>query len=55
MASVGSFEAKILLPQLFERVDHCEKFTITEHSKPIAIYQPTQDADQPMVYHHRTR
>lgn len=36
MVTIGSFEAKVHLPQLLERVTQGEEFTITEHGKPVA-------------------
>jgi hypothetical protein len=35
MESIGSFEAKIHLPQLLERVAQGEEFTITKHGYPM--------------------
>jgi len=40
METVGSYEAKTHLPQLLERVEHGETFTITRHGKPIARLLP---------------
>ncbi|MDR3634469.1 MAG: type II toxin-antitoxin system prevent-host-death family antitoxin [Isosphaeraceae bacterium] len=40
METVGSFEAKIHLPQLVERVAKGEEFTITKHGKPVARLVP---------------
>lgn len=40
METVGSYKAKTHLPQLLERVEHGETFTITRHGKPIARLLP---------------
>ncbi len=47
MESIGSFEAKIHLPQLLERVAKGEEFTITEHGKPVARLIPPAIAAEP--------
>jgi prevent-host-death family protein len=40
MSTVGSYEAKIHLPRLLERVERGETITITRHGKPIARLIP---------------
>lgn len=40
METVGSYQAKTHLPQLLERVEHGETFTITRHGKPIGAFFP---------------
>ena len=40
METIGSYQAKTHLPQLLERVEHGESFTITRHGKPIARLLP---------------
>lgn len=45
METIGSFEAKAHLTQLFERVAQGEEFTITENGKPVARLVPTQVAE----------
>jgi prevent-host-death family protein len=40
MESVGSAEARTLLPQLLERVANGEEFTITDQGKPVARLMP---------------
>lgn len=40
METIGSYQAKTHLPQLLERVEHGEIFTITRHGKPIARLVP---------------
>jgi prevent-host-death family protein len=44
METVGSYQAKTRLPQLLERVEHGETFTITRHGKPIARLLPAAPA-----------
>jgi prevent-host-death family protein len=41
METIGSYQAKTHLPQLLERVEHGETFTITRHGKPVARLLPT--------------
>jgi prevent-host-death family protein len=40
MDTIGSYLAKMHLPQLLERVEHGETFAITRHGKPIARLLP---------------
>ncbi len=50
METVGSYQAKTHLPQLLERVEHGETFTITRHGKPIARLLPaTAAVEQPGI------
>jgi prevent-host-death family protein len=44
MESVGSFEAKMHLPQLLERVAQGEEFTITKRGKPVSRLVPVAAA-----------
>ena len=50
METVGSYEAKTHLPQLLERVEQGETFTITRHGKPIARLSPAAPSlEQPTI------
>ena len=40
MADIGAYEAKTHLPELLERVERGERFTITRHGKPVAELVP---------------
>jgi prevent-host-death family protein len=40
MARIGAYEAKTHLPQLLERVERGESFTITKHGRPVATLGP---------------
>lgn len=46
METVGSYQAKTHLPQLLERVEQGETFTITRHGKPIARLLPAMPASE---------
>lgn len=48
-SSVGSFEAKTLLPALLDRVAKGERITITKHGKPVAQLVPVEPAEKPDV------
>jgi prevent-host-death family protein len=47
--SVGSFEAKIPLPSLLERVAKGERITITKHGTPMAQLVPVETVAKPDV------
>jgi prevent-host-death family protein len=40
METIGSYQAKTHLPQLLERVQHGEAFTITRHGRAVARLLP---------------
>ena len=40
METVGAYEAKTHLPNLFERVKKGDRITIAKHGVPIAVLQP---------------
>ena len=40
MAEIGAYDAKTHLPQLLERVQKGERFTITKHGRPVAELLP---------------
>ena len=40
METIGSYHAKTHLPQLLERVEHGEAFTITRHGRVVARLVP---------------
>jgi prevent-host-death family protein len=40
METIGSYQAKTHLPQLLERVEHGEAFTITRHGRAVARLVP---------------
>jgi len=48
-SSVGSYEAKMHLPQLLERVAKGERITITRHDVPVAMLVPAPSAEKPDV------
>ncbi len=50
METIGSYQAKTHLPQLLERVERGETFTITRHGKPVARLLPTVSSiEQPGI------
>ena len=46
MKSVGSYEAKMHLPQLLSQVEKGETITITKHGKPIAVLSPARQVPE---------
>jgi prevent-host-death family protein len=40
MAEIGAYDAKTHLPELLERVQKGERFTITKHGRPVAELLP---------------
>lgn len=44
METIGSYQAKTHLPQLLERVEQGEAFTITRHGRPVVRLIPATGA-----------
>ena len=45
MAEIGAYDAKTHLPELLERVQKGERFTITKHGRPVAELLPYSGHD----------
>jgi prevent-host-death family protein len=45
MAEIGAYDAKTHLPELLERVQKGERFTITKHGRPVAELLPYSGRD----------
>ncbi len=51
MAEIGAYDAKTHLPELLERVQKGERFTITRHGRPVAQLVPCAGHDAEKVRH----
>lgn len=45
MTEIGAYDAKTHLPELLERVQQVERFTITKHGRPVAELLPYSGRD----------
>jgi prevent-host-death family protein len=46
MSKIGAYDAKTHLPELLERVQRGERFTITKHGRPVAELLPYSGYDR---------
>lgn len=46
MVEIGAYDAKTHLPELLERVQKGERFTITKHGRPVAELLPYSGQDR---------
>lgn len=49
MPEIGAYEAKTHLPELLERIQKGERFTITKHGRPVAELVPVTRKDPEAV------
>ena len=51
MPDIGAYDAKTHLPELLERVQKGERFTITKHGRPVAELLPYSGHDSERARH----
>ena len=49
MSEIGAYDATTHLPQLLERVQRGERFTITRHGRPVAELVPVRARDESAI------